>query len=383
MNRGTIAEIDLEAIAHNFRTAKKITRNKTVIAVVKADAYGHGACEVAARILKERVLCFAVAYTSEAVALREAGIKTPIIVLFDKYNIGDYFKYNLIPVIHDIKTARKFSKEAAKRKKPISVHLKIDTGMGRIGFTVPDMLKDIFAISGMDYMVVRGLMSHFSEADLSDRSYALIQLRIFNNVRKLLLDRGIRPSICHIANSAAIMTLPESYLDAVRPGLMLYGCSPLQKSAISYQPSAKDSRLKTPDSKLFPAMTVKAKILSLRRLKKGTSVSYGRTFITVRDSIVAVLSVGYADGYSRAFSNNADVLIRGKRAPVAGRVCMDTTMVDVTEIEGVSEGDDAVILGRQKSEYITATELSERTGTISYEILTSLGGKAKRIYTTH
>lgn len=363
MDRGAIAEIDLKAISHNFNVAKKITRKRKVIAVVKADAYGHGAIEVSKRLVEEGVSYLAVAYTSEAVALRNAGIKEPIIVLFDRHDIQDYFEYNLMPVIYDIKTAREFSKEAKKRRQCINVHVKIDTGMGRLGFDIKGITEKINTMSEIDSIRVTGLMSHFSDADLSDRSYAFMQIDRFKGVRNTLIKKGIKPLLCHMANSAAIVSLPESHLDAVRPGLMLYGYSPIQLSA-----------------NLKPAMTIKTKILSIRRLRKGTPVSYGRAFITSRESLIAVLPIGYADGYPRFFSNNADVLIQGKRAPVAGRVCMDTTMIDVTEIKGAAEGDEVILLGKQKNAVITASELAMRAGTISYEILTSLGSRSRKGY---
>ena len=394
MDRGPIVEIDLEAIAHNFRIAKKITGNRAIIAVVKADAYGHGSIEASRRLVKEGASYLAVAYAAEAVALRQASIKTPLIVLFDKYDMNNYFKYKLIPVIHDIKTAQAFSKEARKRKQGISVHIKADTGMGRLGFKIDDLEKNINAILKMDFLTVTGLMSHFSDADLSDRSYALMQLDRFNKLKNTMIKKGLKPLISHIANSAAVMSLPESHLDAIRPGLMLYGYSPLAAeqgprghssfAVLRRTEGAKGPSIKirqTLESLLRPAMTVKTKILSLRKLRKGSPVSYGRTFITSRDSLIAVLPVGYADGYSRVFSNNSDVLVRGKRSPVVGRVCMDTAMVDVTDVRGVIEGEDVVLLGRQKADVITASELAMKAGTIPYEILTSFGNKSRKVYT--
>jgi len=388
MDRGSIAEIDLNAIAHNFRAVRKITKNKKVIAVVKADAYGHGAVEAARRLVKEGASSLAVAYISEAIALREAGIKSPVIVLFDKYNISDFFKYNLIPVIHDIKTAQRFSKEAGKKRRALNVHLKIDTGMGRLGFNTEHIEKEISIIAKMNSILITGLMSHFSDADLSDRSHALMQLERFNYAKNILKRKNIKPQICHMANSAAVISLPESHLDAVRPGLMLYGCSPVQNEVSRYQ-GAKVSRkvqsLETLNPRnlepsLIPSMTIKTKILSLRKVKKGTPISYGRTFITTRESLIAVLPVGYADGYPRSLSNIADVIIRGKRAPITGRICMDTIMADVTDIKGVSEGDEVVMLGKQKGAVITASELAVKAGTISYEILTSLGNKSRKVH---
>ncbi len=371
VNRGATAEIDLDAIAHNFRIVKRITDNRQVIAVVKADAYGHGAVDVSRTLVKEGASYLAVAYTAEAVELRRAGIEAPIIVLFDKSDIQSYFEYNLIPVVHDVQTILRFSEEARKRGRCISMHVKVDTGMGRLGFNSEGIAEEIADITRMGYIEVTGLMSHFSEADLSDRSYANIQLERFNNIRDALVKKGIKPSMCHMANSAATLSFEDAYLDGVRPGLMLYGYSPFE---------GQGSKVEEKGSGLRPAMKVKTEILSLRRLKKGTPVSYGRTFITARESLIAVLPVGYADGYSRAFSNNSEVIVRGRRVPVIGRVCMDLTMVDVTDVGGVDVGDEVILLGVQGDEAITASELASSAGTISYEVLTSLGSKSRRVY---
>lgn len=392
MNRGATAEIDLDAIAHNFRIVKRITDNRPVIAVVKADAYGHGAVDVSRTLVKEGASYLAVAYTAEAVELRRAGIEAPIIVLFDKSDIQSYFEYNLIPVVHDVQTVLRFSEEARKRGCCISMHVKVDTGMGRLGFNSGDIAEEIADITRMGYIEVTGLMSHFSEADLSDRSYANIQLERFNNIRDALVKKGIKPSMCHMANSAATLSFADAYLDGVRPGLMLYGYSPFEGQGSKKEVSVTVNSVSKEFSEnkltlntdtvlgLRPAMKVKTEILSLRRLKKGTPVSYGRTFITARESLIAVLPVGYADGYSRAFSNNSEVIVRGRRVPVIGRVCMDLTMVDVTDVGGVDAGDEVILLGVQGDETITASELASRAGTISYEVLTSLGSKSRRVY---
>ncbi len=390
MLRGAIAEIDLNAVSRNFRTVKRLSGNRRVIAVVKADAYGHGAVEVAKRLADEGVLFLAVAFTGEAGRLREAGIKTPLLVLFDKDVSPDFFEYYLTPVIHDLPTARRFSKEAGKRNCSLDVHVKIDTGMGRLGFHSRDMLKEVKAIGNMPNLRITGLMSHFSDSDIADTSYAEKQMKSFHAVREALMKKSKTPLLCHMANSAAVMTLPESYFDAVRPGLMLYGCSPVQDTGFNppLSPLSKGgikgghraSSIEHRTSSLKPAMKVKTEILSLRRLQKGSPVSYGRTFITQRNSLIAVLPVGYADGYSRMLTNAMDVLVRGKRAPVVGRVCMDLTMVDVTGIKGAKERDEVVLLGRQDHEEITASEMAAKAGTISYEILTSLGSRSRRIY---
>jgi len=355
MHRGAIAEIDLDAISHNLAIVKEVTGGRHVIAVVKADAYGHGAVEVSKRLEAEGVYSLAVAYTDEAVRLRDAGIKSRILVLFDRQGLSDLFEYNLIPVIHDFQTAARLSSEAGKRNRSMDVHIKVDTGMGRLGFDACN-IEDIAAISRMDHINIAGLMSHLSDPDMAEE-----QLGRFNALRKVLPGK----LICHIANSAAIVSFRDAHLDAVRPGILLYGCLPV-KNPIAQEPR--------------PAMTVKTSVLSLRRLPEGSPIGYGGSFITGRETLVAVLPVGYADGYCRAFSNNADVLVRGKRAPVIGRVCMDLTMVDVTEVEGVAEGDEVVLLGRQGGEEITVSELAMRAGTIPYEIMTSLGNRSRRIY---
>lgn len=365
MNRGAIAEIDLNAISYNLRVIKRLSNNRPVIAVVKADAYGHGAIDVSRRLVNDGVEYLAVAFTEEAKELRDAGINGPILVLFDP-DAADIFKYNLIPVIGDKKTAITLSKEAEKNNRNVSVHIKIDTGMGRLGFT-GDAVNEISEIANLKGITIDGVMSHFSEADLLDASFAKMQIERFNAIKTELLNVGLSVRLFHMANSAAVMALPESHFDAVRPGLMLYGYSPIQQS----EPSR---------PQLIPAMTVKTKILALRRLPAGTPISYGRTFIAKRDSLIGVIPIGYADGFSRRFSNNAEMIVMGRKVPVVGRVCMDLTMIDLTDIEGIDEGDDVIIIGKQGNEFIDAAELAIRADSIPYEILTSLGNMARRVY---
>lgn len=268
------------------------------------------------------------------------------------------------------KTAFVLSKEAVKNNLNIRVHIKVDTGMGRLGFA-GDAAKEILEIANLKGITIDGVMSHFSEADLLDVSFAKMQIERFNSIKTELLNVGLSIRLFHMANSAAVITLPESHFDAVRPGIMLYGYSPILVAS---------SQLPVAGSQLQPVMTVKTKILALRRLPSGTPISYGRTFITKRDSLIGVIPVGYADGFSRRFSNNAELLVRGKRVPVVGRVCMDLTMLDLTDIEQVEEGDEVVIIGKQGNESIDAAELAFRVDTIPYEILTSLGNMAKRVY---
>ena len=415
MNRGAIAEISLSAIAHNLQSVRKIVKNQPVIAVVKADAYGHGAVEASRKLVREKIAYLAVAFTGEAIELRDAGIKAPIIVLFDTGDIEDFFDFNLIPVIHNLDTALSISEEARKRGTPINVHVKVDTGMGRMGLNGNDVENILIRISEMDYIGLAGLLSHFSEADLSDRSYAVQQLDRFNKLRDVISRKLGRKMFSHIANSAAVLTFEESHLDAVRPGLMLYGYAPISQhppipplvrggTEEGYNPSThpsparrtaggpsrgegegegESSEFPASTSKradLIPAMRIKSKILSIRRFPAGSPISYGRTFVTKRPSRIGVLPLGYADGYSRLFSNNAEVIVRGRRVPVVGRVCMDLTMIDLTDVKDVRENDEVIIMGEEGEESITAQELADRANTIPYEILTSLGSRSNRVY---
>jgi alanine racemase len=379
VNRGAVAEINLSAIAYNLQSVRKIVKNRPVIAVVKADAYGHGAVEVSKKLFEENVSFLAVAFTGEAIELREAGIKSPIIVLFDTGYIKEFFDFKLIPVIYNVDTASSLSAEAKKKNIIIKVHVKIDTGMGRLGLSGNHIVNDLIKISEMEGIELVGLLSHFSEADLSDRSYAVLQLKRFNKIRETISKILKRKIFSHIANSAAVLTFEDAHLDAVRPGLMLYGYSPINQKSEVFPPS--ELRTTSPELiNLMPAMKVKTKILCIRNVPSGTPISYGRTFITKRPSRIGVLPLGYADGYSRFFSNNAEVLVKGRRVPVVGRICMDLTMIDLTDVKGVKENDEIVIMGKQGDESITAQELAYKANTIPYEILTSLGNKSKRIY---
>jgi alanine racemase len=378
--RGPVAEIDLPAIARNLRSVREIAGGTPVIGVVKADAYGHGAIEVSRRLVKEGISHLAVAYTGEAVELRNAGMDIPIIVLFDSGDVRDFFDFNLTPVVYSRDTASSLSDEARKRGVVVKVHAKVDTGMGRLGLCGDHIMDDLTAISEMPGLALTGLLSHFSEADLSDRSYAISQLERFNSIREKVSMKIGRKLFSHVANSAAVLTFRESYLDAVRPGLMLYGYSPFQADKMHGAKSKEEKKNMSGNIALTPAMTVKSRILSIRSVAAGTPVSYGRTFVTKRPSRIGVIPVGYADGYSRLFSNNAEVVVRGNRVPVAGRVCMDLTMVDLTDVREAEENDEVVLLGRQGDEVITADELAQRANTISYEILTSLGSKSGKVY---
>jgi len=355
----TFAEISLKALSHNVGVVRQKTGNKNILAVVKANAYGHGAAEISKHLVKNGVTHFGVAFTNEAIQLREAGVKSPILVFFDRNHIKECFEFNLTPVVFDLNTAKKFSAEAARRNRSLSIHIKVDTGMGRMGFT-PDKAHDaICKIAGLKNIRLEGLMSHFSDADLHDKEFANLQLKRFLSLRKELKGNGVTFNFFHIANSAAVLTMPGAHLNMVRPGIMLYGYG---------------------DDALKPVLSLRSKILMLKKVPAGTPISYARTFVTKRKSIIATIPAGYADGYNRRLSNRGEVLINGKRAPVVGRVCMDTIMADVTDLHGLSMDSEVILLGSQGKEKITAADIADKTGTIPYEVLTSIGQRVKREY---
>jgi alanine racemase len=358
----TYAEIDLSALTHNLNAVKKKTRNKTILAVVKAGAYGHGAVRVSRHLLKNGVSMLGVAFTSEAIELREAGIRAPIVVFFSRESAETYLKYSLIPVVFSFRHAQAISRKACKHNRTVPVHIKVDTGMGRVGIRAEDALTDIHRIASLKNIEPEGLMSHLSDADMSDKEFAAVQIASFSRIIQALKEQGILFRYIHIANSAAVMRIPKAHFTMVRPGIMLYGYGPSQKGVLK------------------PVMSLKSKIIFLKKVPRGTPISYGRTFVTKRDSIIATLPVGYADGYSRKLSNLGEVLIRGKRAPVVGRVCMDTIMADTSHIPHVREKDEAIIIGSQGRERITAQYIADKTGTIPYEVLTSVGERVTRVY---
>ncbi len=357
------AEINLNALSHNLTVVRKKTGNIKILAVVKANAYGHGAAEVSHHLVRKGISHLGVAFTNEAIALRESGISSPVLVFFDRDNIDACFTYNLTPTVIDLNTARKFSARARKLNRRIPIHIKVDTGMGRIGFNIRTAPADISTIASLKNIKLEGLMSHFSDADLQDKDFANSQLRNFLSLAGELKKKNIHFPVLHMANSAAVLTMPDAHLTMVRPGIMLYGYGCCESRSLK------------------PVMSVKSKIIFLKKVPAGTPISYGRTFVTGKKSTIATIPVGYADGYDRKLSNQGEVLIKGKRAPVVGRVCMDTIMVDVTDIPDVSYKTEVVLIGRQGKEQITADDIANKTGTIPYEVLTSIGQRIKRVYT--
>jgi len=367
--RPTVALIDLDALRWNFRQIRtKVGPGVKILSMVKANGYGHGAPRIAEALAAEGSDSFGVATVEEGVELRAAGIRAPILVVAGAYpDQLDLFTHNkLTPVIHDAESLARLDDGARKRDATIKVHLKVDTGMGRIGFPPTDLASWLPRLKQLKALEIEGVFSHFSQADNVAGDYTRNQLEIFREVVERLRAGGILPALVHLANSAATITLPAAYFNMVRPGLMLYGIypSPAMAAQITLQ----------------PVLSWKSRILQLKKVPAGASISYGRTFITQRESVIATVPVGYADGYSRLLSNVGAMLVKGKRAPVAGTVCMDLTMIDVTDIGGIQQGDEVVLLGRQGNAVISADEMAAWSNTISYEILTSIGTRVPRIY---
>ena len=368
--RPTRAEVDLAAVADNVTLACRMAGPGTaVMAVVKADAYGHGAAPVARVAIRTGVSWLGVASPEEALPLRAAGIRAPILVLgpIAPEQADLVAASALDQCVSDPAQAEALDRAARARGRVLSVHLKVDTGMGRVGVAPGQVRATAEKIRALPCVRLRGLMTHFADAEAEDPAFAREQLRRFAEAEAGLRQAGIDRPIRHAANSAALLCLPEARLDLVRPGIMLYG----------YHPGG---RHRSDKPGLRPSLRFRTAISQLAAVPRGASVSYGRTFVAPRDLVVATLPVGYADGWGRLLSNRGQVLIRGRRTPVIGRVCMDMTMVDVTTLPEVRVGDEAVLIGRQGEEEITADEVAEAQGTISYEVLCRIGPRVPRVY---
>ncbi|MDD5617746.1 MAG: alanine racemase [Candidatus Omnitrophica bacterium] len=367
LHRPTRAEVNLSAIEYNFKQVKKnIGNNARILVVVKADAYGHGAVKVAQRLKKCGAEYFGVATVLEAIELRENNIKKPILLLTacSENEFSVLINYNITPTIADIETAEFLNKKLNKLGKKMPVHIKIDTGMGRIGIWHKDSVDFIMKVSRLKNLILEGIYTHFPSAD-EDEEFTKLQIASFNRLIDDLENRGINIALRHAANSAGIVRYKDAHFSLVRPGLMLYGL----------YSDAEAKRF----IKLKPAMSFKTAITYLKDVPAGRSISYGRTFITERETKIATLPVGYADGYNRILSNRAEVLIRGRRCPVIGRICMDHTMIDVTGIDA-KLGDEAVLIGKQGNSEITTEEIAHLCSTISYEVVCWVSKRVPRIY---
>ena len=365
-----VAEIDLDAADFNIKSIlKRIDGRADVIGTIKADAYGHGALEIAKVLMENGVSMFSVAMLDEAVNLRKNGIDKPVLIL--GVTPPDYaeeaVKYGLIQTVPDYATAESISKAAVRLGKKAAVHIKIDTGMGRIGFK-PDTeaVDEIERISKLDGIDIEGIFTHFCTSDEKDKSFTVLQRERFVKTVAALEERGIHIPLKHTAASAGIMDFDDLFFNAVRPGIILYGC----------YPSAEVMKDRLP---LKPVMSLKTYAMFIKEIEEGDTVGYGRTYKAEEKRKIATIPAGYADGYNRLLSNRGRVLINGRSAPIRGRICMDQCMADITGIEA-AQWDEVVLLGRQGNEEITADEIAEKIGTISYEVLCMVAKRVPRVY---
>ncbi len=369
------AQINIDNIKHNLAQIKKtLQKNTKILAVVKADGYGCGSVQCARALLEEGADMLAVAFTDEGEVLRKAGINSDILVLgnTDEKDIKKLFDYNITPTIYERTFAEKLSDYAKEIKKEIKVHIKLDTGMGRIGFLsgygCDDIsVEEILYISKLPMIKIEGIFTHFALADEENRDYTHLQFDRFNNMVKALENKGLDIEIKHCANSATTMMYEETHLDMVRPGIILYG----------YYPSA---YLEGKKIDLKPVMEFKTKIINIKEVEKGTAISYGCTFVTERKSKIATIPVGYADGLSRGLSGKYSVLVDGKYAPIVGKICMDQCMIDVTDVNNIHIGDEVVIFGEQKGIKNPIEKMAEMLETINYEIICDIGKRVPRVY---
>ena len=363
----TYVTIDLDSIADNFNAVREKAGTK-VMAIVKADAYGHGAIQVA-KLLEKHCSFFGVSSVAEALELRQAGLKNPILILgytpVDAYPI--VVEQEIRPAIFHYEDALALSREAVKQDKTVPFHIAVDTGMSRIGFQATPEAADTCAdIAHLPGLLAEGLFSHFATADCADLSKSLEQARKFDEFDRMLKDRGVRIQLRHLNNSAGLMNFPNRY-EMVRSGIITYGIYPSDEVS----PALLDIK---------PALQWRSRVTHVKLLEAGREISYGGTFVTTHPTMVATMPVGYADGYRRSLSGKFYVLIRGKRAPILGRVCMDQMMVDVTDIPGVRMDDPVVLVGQDGDETITMEAIAEAAGSFNYEFVCGISRRVARHY---
>ena len=366
------AKIDLDAIAYNMEQMKQNIRPETkVMAVIKADGYGHGAVQIAEMMERWNYIWgFAVATLDEAVVLRTEGIQKPILVLGcvfpDQYM--EMLKHEIRMNIYTEEMAESISRMAAREGKTAYMHIKLDTGMSRLGFGINEQSAEtIKRISKMPNVNMEGIFTHFTKADEKDKSFTKKQIQEFVWMTERLKEKNVRFTYEHCSNSAGIIDVPEANFDIVRAGISTYGLYPSEEVDKS-------------NVKLKPALALKSHVAFVKEIERGTPVSYGGTFVAKEKMKIATIPVGYADGYPRSLSNKGYVLIRGKKAPILGRVCMDQFMVDVTQIEGVSFGDKVTMIGKDGNEILPVEVLSELSGRFNYEFVCDLGKRIPRVY---
>ena len=366
------ARIDLDAIAYNMEQMKlRIDGHTQIMAVIKTDAYGHGAVQVAQMLEKyDYIWGFAVATLDEAVVLRVEGIQKPILVLGcifpDQYM--EMLDNDIRMNVYTEDMAKEIAKMARREGKTAYLHIKLDTGMGRLGFSITEeSVEAITRISKLSNVKMEGVFTHFAKADEKDKTFTMQQIQQFESMTRLLKEQGVTFVYEHCSNSAAIIDVPEAKFDIVRAGISTFGLYPseeVDKEAVH----------------LKPALALKSHVAFVKEIEPGTSISYGGTFVAEKKMKIATIPVGYGDGYPRALSGVGYVLIRGKKAPILGRICMDQFMVDVTHIEDASFGDKVTLIGRDGNEYISVEMLGELSGRFNYEFICDLGKRIPRVY---
>ena len=366
------AVVSLDAIAHNFEEMKKnIADGTKIVAVIKADGYGHGA-EAIARLIEgyEYIWGFAAATAEEAIQLKDAGVKKPVLILglvFEEY-FQELIQKEVRMTVCDYDMAKALSEEAERQGRQVHIHIGLDTGMSRIGFAdKPESVEEIKRIAALSNIEIEGMFTHFARADETDKSPAEDQLKRYLAFAELLEKAGVQIPLKHCSNSAGIIRMPEANLNMVRAGITIYGIYP-------------SAEVERDIVKLIPAMELKSHVSFVKDLPAGTAISYGGTFASETDLRVATIPVGYADGYPRTLSNKGWVLIHGQKAPILGRICMDQFMVDVTHIADVKHGDEVTLIGRDGDECIHIDELGDLSGRFSYEFACDISKRVPRVY---
>lgn len=364
------ANINLDAIHQNLALVKsRINKDTKLMAIVKADGYGHGANQIA-KYCDDVIDCYGVAVVEEGIDLRNSGFTKPINLLGYTHSTqySDVINFNLIPAIFTYEMAEDLSKTAVSMNKNVKIHIKLDTGMSRIGFAdSEESVETICKISKLPNIIIDGIFTHFARADERDKSVAEGQFKRFTGFVSKLKDRGIDIPNCHVSNSAAIMELPHMNLNTVRSGIITYGLYP-------------SDEMRKEEFPLTPAMELKSSVSYVKTLEKGVAIGYGGTYVTDKKTTVATVPVGYADGYPRSLSNKGEVLINGCRAKIVGRICMDQFMVDVTDIPDVKVGNEVTLMGKDGKEVITCEEVSKIAGSFNYEFVCDIGKRVPRIY---
>ena len=367
------AEVDLKAIAHNIRELRRITNPKArFMAIVKANAYGHGIIEVARQSLENGAEALGVANIEEGIQLRKAGIDAPVLIFgyTSPVHAKKLIEFDLTQTVYSYEISRALSEAVAAYGKKIKVHIKVDTGMGRLGLLrgiTDSSVSEVESISRLPMLELEGIYTHFATADKSDRSYAGKQFEIFMDFLNQLRIAGLEIPVTHAANSAAIINMPETHLDMVRAGISIYGL---------YTSEEVDRSI----IKLKPAMELKTKIIHLKKVPAGFKVSYGTTYETEKPTTIATVSIGYADGLSRLLSSKGRMLVCGQSAPIVGRVCMDMTMLDVGKIPEIAIGEEVVVFGKQGNTSISVDEIASTINTINYEVVSTIMERVPRIY---